>query len=704
MIDLDSALAPEAASGTIPHPHPASVMRLFPFALLLVAASVSAQDAPPLGLMDVFELEYAADPQIAPDGETVVYRRNRLDVMTDRVRGDLWTIEADGSDHRPLVTGVDASSPRWSPDGTRLAYVAQDTDEERRHLLVRYVESGVTVPVARLASAPGGIAWSPDGTQIAFTRFVEGEAAPLAKLPGPPDGATWAAPPRVIERTNWRSDGSGYVREGNTHVFVVPAEGGTPRQLTSGPYDHGGTPAWTPDGAALIVSADRRDDVDLDPGESELHRLDVATGAINTLTSRVGSDGQPAVSPDGRRVAYVGADDRRLGYQITGLYVLDLRGGEPTFLTPDLDRDVSNPTWSGNGEVLVQSDDEGTTRILAVDLDGDVREIATNVGGMSIGRPYGGGQFSAASGCVAFTLTAPDHPADVAVARLGAEAERLTNLNADLFAQRTLGDVEEVWYESSADGRRVHGWVVTPPGYDASRRYPLILEIHGGPFSNYGPRFSMEVQLFAAAGYVVLYTNPRGSTSYGEDFGNLIHHAYPGQDYDDLVSGVQHLVDEGIADPDQLYVTGGSGGGVLTAWIVGQTDRFQAAVVAKPVINWTSWMLTADSYTYGAKYWFADLPWENQAEYWRRSPLSLVGNVATPTMVLTGEADTRTPMSESEQYYQALRLQGVPSALVRIPEASHGIASRPSGLMRKVGTILAWFERYGGPALAASGE
>ncbi|MEM7788681.1 MAG: S9 family peptidase [Bacteroidota bacterium] len=676
-------------------------MRLLPLALLVFAASVTAQDAPPLGLMDVFELEYAADPQIAPDGETVVYRRNRLDVMTDRVRGDLWTVEADGSGHRPLVTGVDASSPRWSPDGTRLAYVARDTDEERRHLMVRYVESGVTVPVARLASAPGGVAWSPDGTQIAFTRFVEGTDASTVSLPGPPEGATWAAAPRVIEEVIWRSDGSGYVTPGHTHVFVVPAEGGTPRQLTSGPYSHGGTPAWTPDGQHLIVSADRRDGAELDPGDSELHRLDVATGALTTLTRRLGPDGQPAVSPDGRRVAYVGADDRRLGYQITGLYVMDLDGGEPTFLTAGLDRDVSRPTWVGD-EVLVQSDDEGTTKLLAVNLGGDVREVATNVGGTSIGRPYGGGSFSAASGRVAFTLTAPDHPADVAVARLGGATERLTELNADLFGQRTLGEVEEIRYASSHDGRSIHGWVVTPPGYDASRPYPLILEIHGGPFQNYGPRFSMEVQLFAAAGYVVLYTNPRGSTSYGEDFGNLIHHNYPSQDHDDLMSGIDALVERGTVDPNRLYITGGSGGGVLTAWAIGQTDRFQAAVVAKPVINWTSWMLTADMYPYGAKYWFEDLPWEDPDEYWRRSPLSLVGNVTTPTMVLTGENDTRTPMSESEQYYQALQLQEVPSALVRVPGAAHGIAARPSGLMRKVGHILAWFERYGGPALAAA--
>ncbi len=674
---------------------------LLALVLLSLAAVAGAQDRPPLGLMDVFEVEYASDPQISPDGQTVVYRRNRLDVQTDRVRGDLWQVRTDGSGHEPVVVGVDAAGARWSPDGTRLAYVAQDADEERRHLMVRYVGSGVTVPVARLASAPGGVTWSPDGTMLAFTRFVEGTSTPMASLPGPPEGATWAEAPRVIETTIYRRDGGGYVQPGNRQLFVVPAQGGTPRALTEGAYDVDGTPAWTPDGAALLVSSDRRDAADLDPGDSDLYRVELGTGRMTRLTDRVGPDGSPAVSARGE-IAYLGADDRRLGYQVTNLYL----GGDGASrqLLPTLDRDLQDPTWTADGDLVVQYDDQGTTRLAAIDTRGRLRALAENVGGTSIGRPYGGGSFSVGGDRVAFTLTAPDHPADVAVVGLdGRGLRRLTDLNGDLFSQRTLGEVTELWAESSADGQRVHGWVMTPPGFDPARRYPLVLEIHGGPFANYGPRFSMEAQLYAAAGYVVLYTNPRGSTSYGESFGNLIDRAYPGQDYDDLMSSVDAVIARGSIDPDRLYVTGGSGGGVLTAWIVGHTDRFAASVVAKPVINWTSWLLTADMYPFGAKYWFSTLPWDDYETYWKRSPLAYVGNVTTPTMVLTGEDDVRTPMSESEQYYQALRLEEVPSALVRVPGASHGIAARPSGLMRKVGYILAWFERYGGPAIAGNG-
>jgi acylaminoacyl-peptidase len=276
------------------------------------------------------------------------------------------------------------------------------------------------------------------------------------------------------------------------------------------------------------------------------------------------------------------------------------------------------------------------------------------------------------------------------------EPRLLTAVNEDLFSQRRLGSVEEVWYDSSHDGRPVQAWILKPPDFDPSRRYPLILEIHGGPFAAYGPGLDVEKQLMAAHDYVVLYTNPRGSTSYGEEFGNLIHHAYPGDDFHDLVSGVDAVLARGYVDPERLYVTGGSGGGVLTCWVIGRTTRFRAAVTVYPVVNWYSWVLTADIAAYGVKYWFPGFPWDHPEHYESRSLLSVVGNVTTPTMVLTGEEDYRTPMSDSEQYFTALQLRGVESALVRVPGEPHGIRRRPSHWMAKVGHIVGWFERFGG--------
>jgi acylaminoacyl-peptidase len=320
--------------------------------------------------------------------------------------------------------------------------------------------------------------------------------------------------------------------------------------------------------------------------------------------------------------------------------------------------------------------------------------VADQLGGTSMGRPYSGGAFHAAGGTVAYTYSQPSRPAEIALARDGAEPRLLTRLNEDALAHKDLAEVERFQFTSSLDEREVEAWVARPPGFDPARRYPLILEIHGGPFAAYGPHFAAEIQLYAAAGYVVVYVNPRGSSSYGDEFANLIHQDYPGGDFEDLMSAVDHAIESGWADPQQLYVTGGSGGGILTAWIVTHSDRFRAAVSQKPVINWYSMALTTDFYTSLIPYWFAEPPWKSPEEYLRRSPLHHVDKASTPTMLITGERDFRTPISEAEQFYQALRLNRVDSALVRIPEASHGIAARPSHLISKVKHVLAWFERY----------
>ncbi len=662
------------------------------------APAETAEDAgrDVLELMDVFELEHVADPQISPDGERIVFVRRSMDVMRDSGRARLWILDTDGGEARPLTRGeVNETTPRWSPDGSKLAFVSMEAGSSQLHL--RWMDSGESTRLTQLLESPGSLTWSPDGKWLAFTMFVPESPEPMASLPSAPEGAKWADPPIVIENLQYRSDGAGYLDPGFTQVFVVSAEGGTPRQLTEGRFDHGGRLSWTPDSKSIVLSANRRDDHELEPNDSELWELDVASRELRQLTSRFGPDQSPAVSPDGEWIAYLGYDDERLGYQITELYLLKRSGGEPRLLSASFDRDVSSPVWARDGSGLFFSfDDEGSTKLGFFTTDGTMVPVTGQLGGLSLGRPYPGASFSVArDGRVAFTHTAPDHPADLAVfdPRTG-EPRRLTALNDDLFGFHELGEVEEFWAESSFDGRAVQGWIVKPPQFDASKQYPLLLEIHGGPFLNYGPRFTMECQLYAAAGYVVVYTNPRGSTSYGQEFGGLIHHNYPGQDYDDLISCVDAVLAKGYVDPEQLFVTGGSGGGVLTSWIVGKTDRFRAAVVAKPVIHWTSFALTADAYPFFTKYWFPGMPWEVQDQYWERSPLSLVGNVTTPTMLLTGELDFRTPISESEQYYQALKLRGVDTALVRIPGASHGITSRPSRMMAKVATVLAWFERY----------
>ncbi len=644
---------------------------------------------------DVFELEIATDPQISPDGASVAYVRRSMDIMIDKARANIWIVNADGGGHRPLLSGkATYSSPRWSPSGDRLAYISS-VEGDASQLFVRWMDTGQTALVTNLQEAPDNIAWSPDGAQIAFTMFVEEEPEPLADAPDKPEGAEWAEAATVIEQVYYRSDGAGYLEPGYEHLFVVPADGGTPRQLTDGSFDHGGALGWSPDGKSIFLSTNRNDDWERDPVESDVFEVALADKTLRRVTDRDGPDAAPKVSPNGAKIAYLGFDDELLGHQATKLHLADRDGSNVRVLSAALDRSIDDFAWAGDDALIAQFDDRGRTYLARVTTDAEITRLIQDVGGASIGRPYTSGSFSTnAKGDVAYTSGRPERPADVAVAPAGGSPVRLTSLNEDLLAHKTLGAVERLTWKSSADGREVEGWLVKPPGFDPERKYGLVLEIHGGPFAAYGPHFSAEAQLYAAADHVVLYANPRGSTSYGAAFANLIHHAYPGNDYDDLMSGVDAAIAKGFIDEKRLFVTGGSGGGVLTAWIVGNTDRFRAAAVQKPVINWTSFALTADAYPFFYKYWFAKPPWEDNEAYWKRSPLSLVGNVTTPTMLITGEADYRTPISETEQYYQALQLRGVETAMVRIPDAPHGIAGRPSNLIAKATNILAWFARY----------
>jgi len=654
-----------------------------------------AQQKSPLELTDIFNLEYVSEPQISPDGSQVVYIRNFKDIMTDRNLSNLWLVNADGSNNRPLTTGNhNVGAPRWSHDGTKIAYLSNAEDDKMK-LYTMWLSTRQPAALTNTPESPGAPVWSPDDMHLAFTMFVPEKNASPIQLPSKPEGAKWNEPPKYIDALRYRGDGAGYLKSGNRQIFMISTDGGTPRQLTSGAQNHG-TPSWSSDGRSLYFSANLREDADYNPGNSEIYRLDLGSLAITALTDRLGPDNNPKVSPNGKQIAYVGQDDKYLGYQLDELYLMNADGTNPRQASGDFDRDIGNVQWSGDGKNLFfQYDDNGDTKVGKLNIaSGKVQTVLEGLGGLSLGRPYNAADFSVApDGAIAYTLGNTGQPADLAVHNRK-ESLRITRLNEDLFTFRELGDIEELRWKSSFDQREIQGWIVKPPNFDPNKKYPMILEIHGGPFASYGSVFSSEVQLYAAAGYVVLYTNPRGSSGYGAEFGNLIHHDYPNHDYEDLMSGVDALLAKGYVDAGNLFVTGGSGGGVLTAWIVGKTDRFRAAVVAKPVINWYSFVLYADNPAFFYKYWFPTKPWEDPEHYMKRSPLSYVANVTTPTMLLTGEEDYRTPIAESEQFYADLKLEGVETAMVRIPGASHGIANRPSNLIAKIASVLMWFEKY----------
>jgi dipeptidyl aminopeptidase/acylaminoacyl peptidase len=662
----------------------------------LAAPGFADTPKPAFKPMDVFDLQWAADPQVSPDGRSIAYVRMGYDIKTDRPRGAIWLVGVDGKNERPLTAATSSGSPRWSPDGTRVAYISRAADGSAQ-LFMYWTASGISAPISNFTESPSGLAWSADGRWLAFMMAVPQERKPLkVDLPDTPKDSKWADPPKLIDRMVFRADGEGYLPNTFSQLFVVSADGGAARQLTHGDFDHQGPPAFTADGSGVLISANRRADADYDPLDSEIYRVDLSDGSIHALTDRRGPDRHPVPSPDGKHIAYLGFDDKQLGYQATQLYVMDGDGSHARSLTAALDRDAASPKWLADNKTLVfQYDDHGATKIAAIDLQGKMRALADGVGGNDVSRPYSGGSFSIApNGRFAFTKASATAPAALATGTSQRDIKTIASFSDTLLAQRAIGSVEEITFDSSADHRQMQGWIVKPAGFDPAKKYPFVLEIHGGPFAMYAPSFAAEIQLYASAGYVVLYMNPRGSTGYGEEFGNLIHHDYPNKDYDDLMSGVDAVIGRGYVDAQRLFVTGGSGGGVLTAWIVGHTDRFRAAVVVKPVINWTSFVLTGDMTNYFYRYWFGEFPWENIQAYWKRSPLAYVGNVKTPTMLMTGEVDYRTPSSEAEQFYQALRLRKVDTAMVRVPNASHDISARPSLLIDKAAYVLAWFKAH----------
>ena len=669
---------------------------VFSLVLVLFLASATAQTSKNFEYLDVFQLEYTEEPQISPDGDYVVYRRTGFDIMKDKSRGNLWIVGVKDPDihHKLSSREVNESNARWSPSGDRIAFVS--STDEGSEIYLYWTETGAIARLTQIENSPSSLEWSPDGKSIAFSMKVNAKAPVIAKMPEKPEEAEWAKAPRITDRLKHEADGSGYVKPGFNHIFTIPAEGGTARQLTSGDFNHAGNLSWSPDGSKIFFSANRNKDWEYDFRNSEVYSVNVKTGNIEQHTERNGPDGSPIVSPNGKYIAYLGFEDKVQTYQVEQLQLMNTDGSGKKLISGKLDRSISDPVWASNSKGLYfKYNDLGITKIAYMDLDGKLTDITADVGGTSLGRPYASGSYSVSDdGEIAYTLSKPQRPADVAVIEKGDEAKILTGVNDDLLAYRNLGKVEEIWYKSSVDQRDIQGWILYPPDFDKNKKYPLLVENHGGPILNYGPHFSAEIQLYASQGYVVFYPNPRGSTSYGEEFGNLLYNNYPGEDYNDVMDGVDAVIEKGFLDTDELFVTGGSAGGIMTAWIIGKTDRFAAAVVAKPVVNWISKTLVADNYYGYADSRYPGQPWENFEGYWKFSPLSLVGNVETPTMVMVGMEDLRTPPSEAKQLYHALKLRKVETVLVEIPEASHGIAARPSNLITKVAHTLAWFEKY----------
>jgi acylaminoacyl-peptidase len=637
---------------------------------------------------DVFELEWASDPQVSPDGKHVAYVRRGFNRMKDNTNTTLWLVNVESGAQQPLLaSGEMARSPLFSPDGSRLLYVVSTVDGPQ--MRVRWLATDRELNVAALEHSPSQMQWSADSTTIAFTLFTPSKPLSLVDAgPRKPEGAQWAEPVRVIDDMMFRFNGAGMLDKGSDHVYVVPALGGTPRAVTTG--DNGfSSPTWSKDGKTLYVTGNDVPRPDLDPIESEIYAVDIASLARTAVTTRDGPDISPLVSPDGRLLAWRGFDDKIRAYQQPQLYVKNLDSGVTQRLTDDYDHAVSNVIWNaGSDGLFALATVEGRLELISIDLKGNTAVIADDVGGTSIGRPYSSGDIDVKghgrNRVIAYTQTNPMRPAELAIKRGNNAAQIVTDLNSDLLGTIELANVEELRVPSHHDGLEIQAWVALPPGFQADGTAPLLLEIHGGPYAMYTPAFAAEIQRYAAEGYVTVWANPRGSTGYGEAFADKIDEAYPGYDYVDLMSVVDAVLKKGWADPQRQFITGGSGGGVLTAYATGK----------KPVINWFTMALSADIGMMVRRHWVRGDPWANPQKFFDLSPIAVVGNVTTPTLVMVGEEDWRTPAWEAEQWYTALKMQGVDTAYVRVPGAAHTIANRPSHLIAKTDNIMGWFKRY----------
>jgi dipeptidyl aminopeptidase/acylaminoacyl peptidase len=652
-----------------------------------VSADTGAADSTKLLTHETFmDMETVGAPAISPDGRQILFTRGWVDKVQDQFRSNLWIVDSDGQRVRELTHGDWRDfSPVWSPDGKRIAYLSDRDKTTQIHVL--WVETKEVAQLTHLERAPQGLTWSPDGRTLAFTAFVPDDTPVLSvKLPPRPAGAKWADPAVLVDRLSWRADGRGPLPRGNTHLFTVDAVlGGTPKQITSGDFSHS-APSWSADGRTIYFSAIRKPDAEYEFGDSEIYAVDLTSLDIKALTDREGPDGNPRVSPDGKWIAYTGYDDKKYTSHLSSLYLMDQAGSQKRLLAGDLANSPSVVAWAADSSgvyFLLQS--RGESNLHFAPLRGPVRKITRGthvLSGVSLAR-------DGLAAAVVSTFQRPGYLVSFSVGRPETFKE-LVDVNADVLEGVRLGEAEELVFKAP-DGLDVQGWLIRPALFEAGQKYPLLLWIHGGPWSMYSVGFNWDWQNFAARGYAVLYLNPRGSTGYGQDFVNGIQYSYPGKDYDDLMAGVDAALARGFIDADNLFVCGGSGGGVLTAWIVGHTDRFRAAVSMRPVINWHSFVGTTDGPSWYKQ--FRKMPWEDPMEYAVRSPLHYVANVTTPTMVMTGEADLRTPIGQSEEFYRALKMLKKETLLVRMPDEFHGWR-RPSHRLLQQLYLQAWFEKH----------
>jgi dipeptidyl aminopeptidase/acylaminoacyl peptidase len=719
------------------------------FLLLFCFAACVAIAADKRGITekDLFDFVWIGDPQVSPDGARVVFVRVSVNEKKTGYDTSIWTVGTNGNDepHR-LTNGNHDNSPRWSPDGKFLAFVRsaeKDSKPEPGQLAILPMNGGDAWTFTELPKGASAPRWSPDGRTIAFTSSTnpddlakqqkkkqkeeDGKKAAAAAAASPsPTASTTASPSKsdgdderesdvlVVTRAVYREDNEGnFDFKRPDHIWTIPAprtadEKVQPKQITSGRFDEGQV-FWSKDGAQIFFASLHVDEPYYDVPKTEIYSVSANGGEPAKLTTiDMGAQGF-APSPDGKQVAFTASINQPVNsYTQPDLWVMDLTpNAKPRNLTEKYDFDVgqgvfgdnsppraaggNRPVWSADGKSILQLiGKEGRTALARFDTaTGAVAEITKGNQAVAAFRT------SPDAAKMVCLISTPTRLGDLFVVDQNGDQRQLTDINKQLWSQLNLSEPEEITYQSF-DGKKIQAWVQKPPGFNATQKYPLILNIHGGPHAAYGYIFEHEFQWMAAKGYCVLYPNPRGSTTYGQDFGNIIQYHYPGDDYQDLMKGVDEVVKRGYVDEKKLGVTGGSGGGLLTNWVVTHTQRFAAGVAQRDIASWEHWWYTAD-FTLFQPSWFKGPPFDQKKDFEDRSPITYIKNVKTPMMFVLGENDTRTPPGAGgEEMFRALKFMKVPTVMVKFPGESHELSrsGQPWHRVERLQHIVGWFDKW----------
>ena len=724
-------------------------------ALAAIAASAQAQKRL-ITEKDIFQFNWIGDPQISPDGSRVAFVKVSVDEKKTGYETSIWAVSTkDNEQPRRMTDGKHDSAPRWSPDGKWLAFVrtpempsgppsgpgsAANERGAAPQIYILPLTGGESWKVTDLPRGAGEPEWSPDSKWIAFTSTTNpedlakakkheqkgkpddkagekgtAEAGPAAAKPTPEPESEHESDVRVITRSVYRLNGPGYLDfKHPQHIWVVAAPQSsedtvTPHQLTSGKYQENGI-IWANDSTHLYFESTRVEDPSYEAPHTDIYSIPPSGGeAQKVLSINMGASAL-ALSPDGKRVAFCASINQPVqSYTEPDLWVADLApGAKPRNLTEKFDFDVCSgvggdqgtPRAGGNNKVIWSKDGKNLFAVTAekgranlMQFDATTGKVMPVTSGNQAVERYRANEDGSK---FVVLISTPMNIADLFwIDGPGAQPRQLTHINEKLFSLLNLTQPEEIWY-TSFDGKKIQAWIQKPPDFDAGKKYPLILDIHGGPHTAYGWVFDHEFQWMAAKGYVVLYPNPRGSTSYGQEFGNIIQYHYPGDDFKDLMAGVDEVLKKGYVDPKKLGVTGGSGGGLLTNWVIGHTDRFAAAVSQRDIASWAAWWYAAD-FTLFQPSWFKAPPFDDPQDYVNRSPITYIKNVHTPLMLILGEADYRTPPAAGgEEMFRALKFLRRPVIMIRFPNESHELSrsGQPWHRVERLEHIVGWFDKY----------